>query len=126
LAAVELSNKLGQALGLDLPGTLVFDYPSVGAMAAHLLTRVRPADQAAEPALELAPIAAPTFSAPLAGSTAALHVALAARLPLPGHVAAGQELAPGQDAITAVPFKRWDLDAQQVRVDCQYETASHF
>lgn len=29
LSAVELSNGIGSALGLDLPGTLAFDYPSM-------------------------------------------------------------------------------------------------
>ena len=29
LSAVELSNGVGTALGLDLPGTIAFDYPSM-------------------------------------------------------------------------------------------------
>eukprot|EP00887_Chlorella_sp_A99_P003342 scaffold26.g3342.t1 len=39
LSAVDLSNRLGAVLGLDLPATLAFDYPSVPAMAAFLLTK---------------------------------------------------------------------------------------
>jgi len=33
---VELSSNLGSQLGLQLPGTLAFDYPSVMSMATHL------------------------------------------------------------------------------------------
>ena len=36
LSAVELASSLGRALGVELPGTLVFDYPSVGSMARHV------------------------------------------------------------------------------------------
>jgi acyl carrier protein len=37
LAAVELRNQLAQATGLRLPATLIFDYPSTGAVAGFLL-----------------------------------------------------------------------------------------
>ncbi len=42
LAAVELSNSLGKAIGRDLPGTLVFDYPSVSDAARYLHGLVAP------------------------------------------------------------------------------------
>jgi hypothetical protein len=43
LSAVELSNGVAMALNLQLPGTLVFDYPSVSAMAAHMHSLMAPA-----------------------------------------------------------------------------------
>lgn len=36
LGAVELKNALEARTGLQLPGTLIFDYPTSGALVAHL------------------------------------------------------------------------------------------
>ena len=42
LSSVELKNSLEAKLGLELPTTLVFDYPTMAALAAFLASRVQP------------------------------------------------------------------------------------
>jgi acyl transferase domain-containing protein/NADPH:quinone reductase-like Zn-dependent oxidoreductase/acyl carrier protein len=109
LGAVELRNALETATGLQLPATLLFDFPSVFAVSQYITSQV-PAAAAA------------------AGSAEQQAMALAQPAPLPsmaaGHLADGlvigvtgtASMSPGSvirstsgaDAIQAVPLERWD------------------
>jgi polyketide synthase 12 len=40
LGAVELRNRMNLASGLQLPSTLIFDYPTTSALAGYVLTRL--------------------------------------------------------------------------------------
>jgi acyl carrier protein len=44
--AVELRNEIGKAVGTELPGTLVFDYPTVAAISTMLAAKSVPAASA--------------------------------------------------------------------------------
>ncbi|MGW2256195.1 SDR family NAD(P)-dependent oxidoreductase, partial [Kitasatospora sp. NPDC001660] len=104
LTAIELRNRLADVTGLRLPATMVFDYPTPHALAAHFLGELL--DEAADMA---APAAATTGT----GEPIAI-VGMACRLP--GGVRTPEDLwrllSEGRDGITDFPTDRgWDLDA---------------
>merc|ERR1711927_49424 len=97
LAAMELQNMISASMGVELPSTLVFDYPSVRAMSGFI-----------ESQMGVAPA-----EAPAQGGARSAHLAgLAARMPegraLGG--GAGGDCRGSVDAICPVPFERWDVD----------------
>ncbi|WP_284748673.1 type I polyketide synthase [Amycolatopsis sp. RTGN1] len=100
LTAVELRNRLAAATGQRLPATLIYDYATPNALAAHLAGDAGTAAPA--------PVAARTDDEPIA------IVSMACRFP--GGVHTPDELwtllAEGRDAIGGFPADRgWDLDA---------------
>ncbi|MFG2342388.1 type I polyketide synthase, partial [Streptomyces yangpuensis] len=104
ITAVELCARLGTAVGLDLPGTLLFDHPTPTALATHLhhLTHGDPDDGEHSPGT-----LAPSHDDPV------VIVGMSCRLP--GGVASPEDLwrivADGADVISAFPADRgWDLE----------------
>ncbi|MFE9770047.1 type I polyketide synthase, partial [Streptomyces sp. NPDC005808] len=107
MSAVDLRNHLGAATGMVLPTTLVFDYPTPNALAAHLLGELGGSDAEAGPA------GIPADGGPGDDEKIAI-VGMSCRFP--GGVGSPEDLwrmlAAGADGITGFPTDRgWDLDA---------------
>ncbi|SES37308.1 Acyl transferase domain-containing protein, partial [Lentzea albida] len=103
LTAVELRNRLAAVAGVRLPATLVFDYPSVDALAAFLVDEV------------LGSVArmASARAVPVVSGDPIVIVGMACRYP--GGVASPEDLwrlvVDGRDAVTGFPVNRgWDLE----------------
>ena len=108
LAAVELRNELQAALGVTLPGTAIFDYPTPAALAAFLCQQLAAAAGAAAAAQHSAAM----LAAPSAGG--ALAAVDRARLVVTVDASAARLSAPSvsslQDSCRVTPFARWDAD----------------
>ncbi|WNI23572.1 type I polyketide synthase [Streptomyces sp. ITFR-16] len=106
LAAVELRNRLGEATGLRLPATLIFDYPSAQAVAAFMGEEVAGSDRAA-----LVAARTPSVVGGADDDDPVVIVGMGCRYP--GGVTTPEELwrlvADGVDAIGEFPTDRgWD------------------
>ncbi|MGC9443213.1 type I polyketide synthase, partial [Streptomyces sp. WG5] len=105
LTAVELRNGVASATGLNLPATLVFDYPTIAALADHL------AGLLGDP-LPSVGIVGPQPVAPVDDDPIVI-VGMSCRFP--GDVSGPDDfwelLAEGGDAVAGFPTDRgWDLD----------------
>lgn len=125
LSAVELSSSLSDTLGVQLPGTLVFDYPSVHAMAKFIhnllqsnrraLVQAGSADlnhsDQTKSAMSLkskphVPAAVPSDRPDRQLTT----FSMATRLPTNRNTCTLKGAAGACDGITIVPFARWDIE----------------
>ncbi|HEY8810315.1 MAG TPA: type I polyketide synthase, partial [Solirubrobacterales bacterium] len=102
LAAVELRNRLAAATGMTLQPTLVFDYPTPTALAAHLLSEITTSGSAKQVAVRTTatdePIAIVGMSARYPGGVDS-----------PGGL--WELAASGSDGIAGFPTDRdWDLE----------------
>ncbi|MGW3892877.1 type I polyketide synthase, partial [Micromonospora chokoriensis] len=103
LTAVELRNRLVTTTGLQLPSSIVFDYPSAATLAGHLHALLGADDSPT-----------PQTRATTATSEPIAIVGMACRYP--GGVSSPEDLwrlvETGTDAVSALPDDRgWDLDA---------------
>ncbi len=104
LLAVELRNRLSAAAGVRLPATVVFDYPTITALAGLLLAELLGADAAA-------PAPAPAVAA--AAGDRVVIVGMGCRYP--GGVSSPDEfwrlMTDGVDAVSPFPSTRgWNLE----------------
>jgi len=101
LGAVELRNALEQTAGVELPSTLVFDYPTVGALTGFLVGRLVP--------VEVQPPESPsvTLAAPGTGEQ---HVVGVTELSVRSSGDALLRKCPA-DEPRRVPLSRWDVEA---------------
>ncbi len=110
LTAVELRNRLGAASGLQLPATVVFDYPNPAALAGYLLGEVRGLGSAS---VVVAPVRA-SVDEPVA------IVGMSCRFPggvgSPGQL--WELLSVGGDAISGFPTDRgWGFEQGDADLD---------
>ncbi|MEU1904650.1 SDR family NAD(P)-dependent oxidoreductase [Streptomyces hygroscopicus] len=108
LTAVELRNRLSQAVGLRLPATLTFDHPTPLALARHLHQLLTGGADAAAPALAAAaPAPAAASDEPVA------VVGMSCRFPGGADTPERfwRNLLQGVNTASEVPPDRWDMDA---------------
>eukprot|EP00951_Prasinocladus_malaysianus_P019335 scaffold155977_cov54-Prasinocladus_malaysianus.AAC.1 len=128
LAAVELRNVLEEKLGMELPATLLYDYPTVEAVVEHLKFLMpnvlpgyaarkpdvadRPAVSAGELTEQVMEEVGDVLGEVVEDKTAMQTVVESAGARLPYDIP-GEGVA--KDMSRIVPFSRWDVDAQSFR-----------
>ena len=112
LSSVELTNALQRKLGMQLPPTLVFDYPSVNAIAEFASSVLQPSTTTV-PSTDFSASRAVAVPSTCAGAVIAV-TAVTGRMPeLPGaSMVTSQGLSSLQDCSRVIPADRWSADLQ--------------
>ena len=120
LGSVEFANVLSRQFGMQMPGTLVFDYPTINAVSAYLFGKLAAAAPLTEAATAKAdsltqhPVSLPT---PLPTGhqqqqmSTAVAIMAAASHPIRTATHSCGPFPWDQDHVTAIPDARWDADA---------------
>lgn len=120
LGSVEFANVLSRQFGMQMPGTLVFDYPTVNAIAAYLFEKLAAAAPLPEAAAaEAASVTQPPVSAPTPLSAGRQHQQMPTAVAVMAAASHSIKTAShrcdtfpwDQDHVTIIPDARWDADS---------------
>lgn len=109
--AVQLASSLESVLHIQLPPTLVFDYPTPQAIAEYIVGQ---GGMASGPKLtDTERLVNPSHDAlvEVNRSQSSVVAIVASDHELPGRTSRSYEVVPECDRITLVPLERWDVDA---------------
>ena len=116
IAAVELGRTISDSLGITLPATTLFDYPTVEALVDYIGARIAERDGAAAP---LGEPALPALHGGAAGA-APLPIVAAAGASPQAAVDSGAADVAFMDGPAAIPWTRWDMDAPAWEADARF------
>jgi acyl transferase domain-containing protein/NADP-dependent 3-hydroxy acid dehydrogenase YdfG/acyl carrier protein len=118
LGATQLVRELGSTFKLNLSPTLLFDYPTVNALTAHLCDKVATFDGVASHGEQMSrDLSILSIHNALQPSTAEKHqvaiVGMSCRFPggVEGPAMFWDTLRAGDNCVAKVPLRRWDVDA---------------
>ena len=124
LGSVEFANVLSRQFGMQMPGTLVFDYPTVNAVSAYLFEKLAAAAPLkAAATAEVDSVTQPPFSLPTSFPTdwqqqqqqqqmsTAVAIMAAASHPITTAAHSCGAFPWDRDHVTAIPDARWDADS---------------
>lgn len=122
LGSVELRNALQESLNVQLNDTLVFDYPTVDALAAHLSTKLAPAVADGNTGTYMASFSASGFEGPVSrplklhSSTSAAGLLCIDAVVVNAGCNGAAQRSDIHDPVTVVPLSRWDVESPPSQV----------